>query len=54
MDGWNSAEETFNVTMELVRRGYTEEQIGKLWSGNLLRVMDDVQRIAKAIQAGKR
>ena len=54
VDGWNSAEETFNVTMELVRRGYTEEQIGKLWSGNLLRVMDDVQRIAKAIQAGKR
>ncbi len=28
----------FNVTLELVRRGYTEEQIGKLWSGNLLRV----------------
>ncbi|MCC6989559.1 MAG: membrane dipeptidase, partial [Acidobacteria bacterium] len=54
VDGWNSAEETFNVTLELVRRGYTEEQIGKLWSGNLLRVMDDVQRIAKEIQAGKR
>jgi dihydrodipicolinate synthase/N-acetylneuraminate lyase len=38
--GWNGADETFNVTLELVRRGYTEEQIGKLWSGNLLRVMD--------------
>jgi membrane dipeptidase len=36
-----------------VRRGYTEEQIGKIWSGNLLRVMDDAQRIAKQIQAGK-
>ena len=54
VDGWNGADETFNVTLELVRRGYTEEQIGKLWSGNLLRVMDEVQRIAKEIQAGKR
>ena len=52
--GWNGAEETFNVTLELVRRGYTEEQIGKLWSGNLLRVMADVERLAKEIQAGKR
>ncbi|MGE0812537.1 MAG: dipeptidase [Vicinamibacterales bacterium] len=52
--GWNGADETFNVTLELVRRGYTEEQIGKIWSGNLLRVMDDVQRIAKEIQAGRR
>ena len=34
IDGWNSAAEAFNVTLELVRRGYTEEQIGKLWSGN--------------------
>ncbi len=38
VDGWNGADETFNVTLELVRRGYTEEQIGKIWSGNLLRV----------------
>lgn len=51
VEGWNDASETFNVTLELVRRGYTEEQIGKLWSGNLLRVLDDVQRIAAEIQA---
>ena len=38
VDGWNGAVEAFNVTLELVRRGYTEEQIGKIWSGNLLRV----------------
>ena len=48
--GWNDASETFNVTLELVRRGYTEEQIEKLWSGNLLRVMDEVQRIAQQLQ----
>ena len=50
VDGWNGADETFNVTLELVRRGYTEEQIGKLWSGNLLRVMDEVQRVAADLQ----
>lgn len=45
--GWNDASESFNVTLELVRRGYTEAQIGQLWSGNLLRVLDEVQRIAE-------
>lgn len=49
--GWNGADETFNVTLELVRRGYTEEQISKLWSGNLLRVMDEVQKVAARLQA---
>jgi membrane dipeptidase len=53
IDGWNHAGETFNVTLELVRRGYTEEQIGKLWSGNLLRVMEAVEKIAKDLQAQK-
>jgi membrane dipeptidase len=48
--GWNDASETFNVTLELVRRGYTEDQIEKLWGGNLLRVMDEVQRIARELQ----
>jgi membrane dipeptidase len=46
IDGWNGADETFNVTLELVRRGYTEPQIAKLWSGNLLRVLDEVQAVA--------
>jgi membrane dipeptidase len=45
--GWNDASETFNVTLELVKRGYTEEQIAKIWSGNLLRVMGEVQRRAR-------
>ncbi|MBO6575076.1 MAG: dipeptidase [Rhodothermales bacterium] len=48
--GWNDASETFNVTLELVRRGYTEEEIGKLWSGNLLRVLDEVQAVAAELQ----
>ena len=51
IEGWADASETLNVTLELVRRGYTEEQIGMIWSGNLLRVLDEVQRIAAQIQA---
>jgi membrane dipeptidase len=46
IDGWDDASETFNVTLELVRRGYTEAQIEKIWSGNLLRVMDQVAKVA--------
>ena len=30
----------------------TEEQIGKLWSGNLLRVWSEVEQVAKKIQSG--
>ena len=51
--GWSDASETFNVTLELVRRGYVEEQLSKLWGGNLLRVLDEVQRIARELQNAK-
>lgn len=46
VDGWRNATETFNVTLEMVRRGYSEEQIAKIWGGNLLRVMEQVERVA--------
>ena len=48
VEGYNDATEAINVTRELVRRGYTEEQISKMWSGNLLRVMRAVERAAKS------
>jgi membrane dipeptidase len=54
VEGWNSAAESFNLTLELVRRGYTEEQIAKIWSGNLLRVWSEVEKVAAGIQAGRR
>lgn len=47
IEGWQNAAETPNVTQELIARGYTEEDIRKLWGGNLLRVMSDVRRLAK-------
>ncbi|QLG47018.1 dipeptidase [Costertonia aggregata] len=50
IEGWSDASETFNVTLELVKRGYTEAEIEKLWGGNLLRVLDEVQAIAKEMQ----
>ena len=50
VEGWDDASETFNVTLELFRRGYTKKQIAKLWSGNLLRVLDEAQKVAKQMQ----
>jgi len=50
IEGWNDASETFNVTLELVKRGYSEEQISMLWSGNLLRVLDEVQAVAEGMK----
>jgi membrane dipeptidase len=44
--GWQDASETFNVTLELVKRGYSEEDIQKLWGENLLRVLDEVQAVS--------
>jgi len=54
IEGWNDASESLNVTLELVRRGYTEGEIEMMWSGNLLRVLDDVQQISAEIQAENR
>jgi membrane dipeptidase len=49
VEGWRSADETLNVTRELVRRGYTEAQLAKIWSGNLLRVLDRVQAVSRQL-----
>ena len=51
--GWQDASETFNVTLELIRRGYSEQEIALLWIGNLLRVLDQVQAIATQLQASE-
>ena len=51
IEGVFDASEVMNITIELVRRGYSEEQIEKIWGGNLIRVFKDVQAIAKKIQA---
>jgi len=44
--GFNDASEAPNVTAELVRRGYSERDIEKIWGGNLLRVWRAVDAFA--------
>jgi len=36
-----------NITLELVKRGYTEDQIRKIWGGNVMRVFREVENKAK-------
>lgn len=35
-----------NITLELVRRGYSKEEIEKIWSGNFMRVFREVEQAA--------
>ena len=48
--GFNDSSEALNVTVELVRRGYTEDQIRKIWGGNLIRAWREVEAAAAKIQ----
>ena len=53
IEGIFDASEVMNITIELVRRGYTEDQIEKIWGGNIMRVFKEVQAVAEEIQAGQ-
>jgi membrane dipeptidase len=48
--GFNNHGEARNVTDELLIRGYTHEQIKKIWGGNLLRVWHEVEKVAADLQ----
>jgi len=50
VSGFNDHSECLNVTIELLRRGYTEKEIQKIWGGNLLRVWREVERVARELQ----
>ena len=50
IEGFNDASEAPNVTVELVRRGYSDEDIAKIWGGNLMRVLRENERVAAEIQ----
>ena len=47
IDGCNDVSEMGNITLELVKRGYTEEEIIKIWGGNFQRVFKEVMEKAK-------
>ena len=46
--GWRDEGDVANVTAELVRRGYSEEEIAKIWGGNFLRVFDQATALTRA------
>jgi len=50
LDGCRDASEVRNITKELQKRGYTEDQIRKIWGGNFLRVMSQAQDYAKSLK----
>jgi microsomal dipeptidase-like Zn-dependent dipeptidase len=45
--GLQSSIDLISITMERFKEGYSEEEIAKIWGGNLLRVMEQVQRVAE-------
>ncbi len=44
---WADASQTMNITVELLRRGYSDTAIEKIWGGNLLRVWREAHRFSQ-------
>jgi len=47
--GFENHSEALNITIELVRRGYSEEDIKKIYGGNLLRVWRAVEDVSNKL-----
>ena len=47
VEGCNDVSEMENITIELVKRGYSKNEIEKIWGGNLMRVFREVEKNAK-------
>ena len=43
VEGCKSVAEMKNITVELLHRGYSREEISKIWGGNIVRVMKEVE-----------
>ncbi len=48
IEGFENAADAGNVTAELVKRGYSEADIQKIWSGNFLRVLRAAEAARKS------
>jgi membrane dipeptidase len=46
VNGCRSAADMKNITIELLRRGYSKNEIGKIWGGNVMRVFREVEKVA--------
>lgn len=49
-NGCNDASEIQNITMELLRRGWSDRDIKLFWGENVLRVMGEVERVARNLR----
>ncbi len=47
VEGCNDVSEMYRVTVELLRRGYKEKEIAKIWGGNIMRVFNQVIEVAR-------
>lgn len=47
VEGCKDASQMINITVELIRRGYSDDDIKKIWGENVLRVFREVQEYAK-------
>lgn len=45
--GIQGANDLINITVKLVERGYSEDDIAKIWGGNFLRVLNEVQSVSE-------
>lgn len=44
VEGYNDASDALNVTRALLKRGYSADEIEKIWGGNFVRVFSEVTR----------
>ena len=47
LDGCRTVADMKNITIELVRRGYSKADIEKIWGGNVMRVLREVEKVAQ-------
>jgi membrane dipeptidase len=48
--GIDDVSEMPNLTKELLKRGYSEKDIRKIWGGNLMRVFSEVIKVSRQLQ----
>lgn len=51
VEGCNDVSEMYRITVELLRRGYKEKELAKIWGGNLMRVFDEVIKVSRRLQS---
>jgi membrane dipeptidase len=51
VEGCNDVSEMYRVTVELLRRGYDEKAVAKIWGGNIMRVFNEVIKVSQRLRA---